>query len=479
MAKQLGMEAALALRVLEADGDGLARKDKARDLISLAMQQLEESSQLANKIRTAAPKWTRGHEKTTKYREAIGWECIGYRRLSLCYAALGSIDANPRTRERMFHKAAKLSGKAARVGSCMSATGSSVLPMCQFFRGHVFLMQESRPGNIGSLREVIDVGADLDVADPEGSTALDHAVLSGDAETKETVLKGLRRQLALSEDDLADRRTEARLRKAHREILQEKLRPVLYEHSKDADCIKDLRRAYAETLAADPEKRALFDHLKFMRYTDFKWFGRLPHSSDGLAQAFVSEHLGGSKDDTNSDALIFFSYRWINQDPDRNTPDGAINTQYRRMIDAAELFLEQNPSVRAERLGVWMDFACVDQDNPATGVSALPIVTLCDAVFSLVDDMYYERAGCCVEAKMISELTPERRFPAPFFYQVQTVHRWYEHIPAPEPSGHGGQKWILQPARRGGLPLRNKKLTFERDRPKTVLKNLKSLCGSG
>jgi tetratricopeptide (TPR) repeat protein len=409
IAKQLGMDAAacratgnlgivtyqLALRVLEEDGDDLARNGEAKALIELAMQQLEESSQLAGKIRATMPNpWTPyGHSTTTRYREAISWECLAYGRLSLCYAALGSFDGKPRTRKKLFRKAGKLSSKAVRMAGCMFATGSSVLPMCQFFRGHVFLMQGQKQlaleqfnrgrlrQNLYSmhcrdrdwgitaamalckepsrehrnyLREVVDIGADLGVSDPEGYTALDHAVFSGDAATEEIVLEGLRRHLALSEDRLAELRTEARLRKGYREILQDKLRPILYEHGDDADCIKKLRRAYAETLASDPDKSAQFDHLKFMRYTDFKRFGRLPRSSDGLAQAFGPEPRGTCDDDDNPDALIFFSYRWINHDPGCNTPDDATNTQYRRMIDAAELFLQQNILVEAERLGIWM-----------------------------------------------------------------------------------------------------------------------------
>jgi hypothetical protein len=184
------------------------------------------------------------------------------------------------------------------------------------------------------------------------------------------------------------------------------------------------------------------------------------------------------------DFLIFFSYRWINQDRSLNTPDDANHTQYRRMLDATEMFLQQNPSVDRERLCIWMvrlsqlhdikaveantvllqDFACVDQDDPGAGVSSLPIIiTQCDVVISLVDDTYYERAWCCVEAMMISQLEGSS-------YQ-KTVHQWYEHIVSgTEPSGAttNSGEWALQRARQRPLNMKDKKLAFEHDRPKVM-----------
>lgn len=303
------------------------------------------------------------------------------------------------------------------------------------------------------------------------------------------MLEGLQKQSGLSETAAAARLHEARLRKGYREILQDKLRPVLYRRGEDPESMKKLRKAYADALAADPEKSRLFDHLKYIRYTDFKRFGRLPRSSDGLVRSFESaEESGGGENDL--DVIIFFSYRWVNQDRSLNTPDDAEHTQYRRMLDAAGSFLQQNPTVDAEKLCIWMvslscpyqlksalaantgrfeqqDFACVDQDNPDAGVSALPIIiTQCDVVISLVDDMYYQRAWCCVEAMMVAELDRS--------YLSRSIHRWYEHMPAaaasPEQTDEANdvRGWTLQPARGVQLDMRDKKLTYEHDRAKVM-----------
>ena len=96
----------------------------------------------------------------------------------------------------------------------------------------------------------------------------------------------------------------------------------------------------------------MFDHFKFIRYTDFRDFGRLPRSSDGLVQRFEPDAFGEGKD--NSEFTIFFSYRWINQDKALNTPDDADRTQYRRMLNAIDLFLKQHEWVDVEKLCIWM-----------------------------------------------------------------------------------------------------------------------------
>jgi hypothetical protein len=364
----------LALRAWEERKD----REEAEGLVKTAMERLEEGGRVAKEIRAEEIKY-RGHGPTTREREGNAWEALAEGRLSLCYTLLADMDEMETRREELMDKA----DQAARQAVCYSRhLEGSVLPMSQFFYGRVLLrrgkkdlaLQQFNPKSNwawnwgvttpamamckepseehhGYLREIIDAGADLDILDNDGYTALDHAVFSGDAESETMVLDGLRRHLRLSEADLAARRTEAYLRKGYREILQEKLRPILYQHAKDPDCIKQLRRAYAETLAADPEKSALFDHLRYIRYADFKRFGRLPRSSDGLVRSYQLEEPGKENE---LDVLVFFSYRWVNQDRSLNTPDDADHTQYRRMLDAAEQFLRQNPTVDADKLCIWM-----------------------------------------------------------------------------------------------------------------------------
>jgi hypothetical protein len=92
------------------------------------------------------------------------------------------------------------------------------------------------------------------------------------------------------------------------------------------------------------------------------------------------------------------------------------------------------------------------------GVAALPmLLAQCDAVISLVDESYYERAWCALEIVMIQTLQKS--------YQK---HSWYEHALCSE-SDSGGKMWAL---RTGPLSLEitaaDKELTVEEDRPKIL-----------
>lgn len=73
------------------------------------------------------------------------------------------------------------------------------------------------------------------------------------------------------------------------------------------------------------------------------------------------------------------------------------------------------------------DFACVNQDQPQAGVSALPmILAQCNAVISLTDDEYYTRAWCSVEVMVAQTLA-----------RSYGLHIWYEHF-YDTPSHHSG-----------------------------------------
>lgn len=96
-----------------------------------------------------------------------------------------------------------------------------------------------------------------------------------------------------------------------------------------------------------------------------------------------------------------------------------------------------------------------------SGVSALPmILAQCDAMISLVDDKYHERAWCSVEVMMMQMLK-----------KSYDLHLWYEHVLVqPDENNNGGhEKWVL---REGSMDLEvvmaGKQLTFEEDRPKVL-----------
>lgn len=367
MAKQLRYNYAICRAVgnLGMVNYQLSQQNHDEALLDLAIKQLIERVQSARHVReTINIQATDSNTKAHWIKDAMTWESIGMSRLSLCYAALGNAK-----------EAINVAFESLNIVS--SSEDSTVIAMSRFYYGRALLLDEQREEALKQfnplkvctpaialckepseehrqyLRELVEAGADMDLVDEQGYTALDYAVFSGDIATEKLVLEGLRRRL---DGDvgrkLVLRQTEAKLRKGYRELFQEKLRPVLLGGG-GGDGLQNLRRVYAHALVADEEKRSIFDGLKFVRYSDFLRFGKLPRSSDGLTQQLISRSSGSHQGEA-AEFVIFFSYRWINKNPKILSPDDTQNTQYRRMVKAAEEFLKLHPSVDRERLSIWV-----------------------------------------------------------------------------------------------------------------------------
>ncbi|OGM43297.1 hypothetical protein ABOM_008631 [Aspergillus bombycis] len=426
----------------------------SRDLLPLAIDQLKERIRLARSIRASVGS---GEES-----QAIIWETVGLSRLSLCYTACG------------FAKEA-ISAALESVEAALSTKDPTVVAMSRFFYGRslylsgqleealqqfnpvgtctpaMALCKEPSNEHLGYLRELVEAGVDLDLVDEHGYSALDYAVFCGDKQTEEVVLDGLCRQFGeKANDKLVQRQTEAQVRKCYRELFQESLRPILLESKNDVNHLQHLRRVYATSLTADEEKTSIFDGLKFVWYQDFVRNGRLPRSNHGLTQ-----HFHDIRPELAPDYIIFISYRWINGDPACvASPDDTNHTQYRRMIRAIEAFIDAHPSINRQRLGIWLDWACIDQDDPLPGIAALPLnLAQCDAVISLLDDSYHSRSWCSVEVMIIQTL---RRS-----YQL---HSWYEHKRI-----ENTEQWAMQEGPLDFEPsVAGKLLSSEEDRPRIL-----------
>jgi hypothetical protein len=213
-----------------------------------------------------------------------------------------------------------------------------------------------------------------------------------------------------------------------------------------------VRRAYAVNLARSEPNSRFFDELKYVSYSDLLAFGGFPRLSDGLTRTV---------DDDQCPYIAFFSHKWVNKNPWATTPDGTERSLYRRVVEAVEEFLNVHRDIDRDRLGVWIDVACIDQDDPMPGISALPmIVAQCDAVISLIDDGYHDRAWCSVEVMMILAL--RRRCKG---------YVWYEYREGPAPS-EGSPISSMYGLRVGpehlDVELAKKTLSFEGDRRKVL-----------
>ncbi|KAI8236305.1 hypothetical protein K4K54_003771 [Colletotrichum sp. SAR 10_86] len=437
----------------------LSHQCKDDGLLDLAIKQLAERVKSARRLKGEIEKRSGPNVRITHLDMLNTWETIGLARLSICHYARGNVQEAVRS-------------ALASLQMTENSPDTTVRAISRFFYGRALLLEGRRkealglfntPGTCtpaiafakepseehrGYLRELVGVGADMEIVDEHGYTALDHAVFNGDTETEAVVLDGLGKKGAAN---IAQRQAEARLRKGYRELFQEHMRPTLLGGG--GDKVRDVRRVYANALATDGEKGKMFDVFKFMRWEDFRKFGRLPRSSDGLARELLSRPA--ETVEAGAEFVIFFSYRWINKEPGAKSPDDGAHTQYRRMQTAVEQFLCLYPTVDPNKLGIWMDFACVDQDEPSAGVSALPmIIAQCDAMISLVDDQYFDRGWCAVEVMMAQTLRNA--------YGIS----WLEHVHQDE--HEYGSGWRLGEAENRKIVMKDKLLTYEEDRSKVL-----------
>lgn len=88
------------------------------------------------------------------------------------------------------------------------------------------------------------------------------------------------------------------------------------------------------------------------------------------------------------------------------------------------------------------------------------LLAQCDAVISLVDDQYYDRAWCCVEALMIQRLRGS-----------YNTHLWYEQptkIQGADDEGPGAAtyEYLREVRMELEIEVAKKKLSYESDREK-------------
>ncbi|OTB07259.1 hypothetical protein M426DRAFT_256954 [Hypoxylon sp. CI-4A] len=438
-------------------------------LIYIAMDQLNERVESSRRLREVATHQLSDPASKFDLMEfSLREEAIGLGRLSLCFQQKGDVEQVVST----AFEALKLQSTQRDSTKVAFARGFYGLALLYADRVEEAVAQFNLPDGCTPIismckepseehreyiRKMIDAGADLELRDEQGYSALDCAVYSGDTETQKVIEEGLKRKfIQEAEHKLEQQRYEAVLRKGYRDIFQDKLRPVLLRSS---DNFKELRCSYAEALEKDKEKAVMFDHLKFVRYTDFLGHGRLPGSSDGITREVNLDQ----RYDDNDEFIIFMSYRWVGTDQDAtpplNLPDDPNNSQYRRMLRAIDQFLKLHPNIAPESVGIWIDFACVDQtswEHQQPGVVALPMnLAQCNAMISLIDGHYYERSWCCVEVLMIQTLR-----------SAYKAHVWYEHVIDPI----SGKEYLREgpSASERSINMSETKVTHESDRPRLM-----------
>ena len=343
----------------------LSQQNHDNILLELAIQQLTERVQTARQMKSTLD--CAAIDPPTKARQlkyAITREIIGMSRLSLCYAARGNVrDAVVAAFEslsitRRLEDPTVIAMSRFFYGRALLLDGQRNEALIQFNAPEactpaIALCKEPSEEHRQYLRDLVEAGVDIDLVDDLGYSPLDYAVFNSDAATEQVVLEGLRQKLSGDvERQIVQRQVGARLRKGYRDLFQERLRPVLLR-SGTGEALPELRRVYRDALAASEEKRAIFDELKIVPYSLFLRWGKLPQSSDGLAQQLQPKPCS-SHQDSAADFVIFFSYTRINRGSAALTPDDANHTLYKQMVRAAEQFLQRHPSVDRAHLKIWM-----------------------------------------------------------------------------------------------------------------------------
>ncbi|KAK1246400.1 hypothetical protein MKX08_000202 [Trichoderma sp. CBMAI-0020] len=435
-------------------------------LLDAAFSQLQERITRAQDLQRHISKV----DPRSKYLAmAQTWEIIAMDRLTLCYIAAGKTEAAVQIAEESQRKQSRQdptvtafskfyygnalwhggqTEKALEQWNAPSGTCSAPMALCK------------EPGKEHNehLQLMADAGVNFDTYDEQGFSALDHAVLSDSPDAREAipiVEKALRSALRLTSKDVDTeiliRKRQAELRRQYRTIFQEHMRPVL--RKKHSGAFSELRQIYARFISQDTKERRMFSRFHYMKFADFANHGKLPISTSGLDKQF-SDAKGEAQGPKEDDFVIFISYRWIGG---KNGPDDDSGTQWRRIIDAVEKFKKVNPHLDPDCLGLWLadllvdkDYFCVDQVDgreKERGVDALPLaVVQCNAMISLVDDTYYERAWCAVEVMLMRAIV-----------ESYGLHQWWEDCDGSFKEGDTSHV----------LDVGNLKLTEEKlDRPK-------------
>jgi tetratricopeptide (TPR) repeat protein len=353
--------------------------------LELAMKQLNERLDLARAIKGAPELLLLSEEEREGLIEYCSQrEAIALARLSLCYTEIAAIeDAIDAAKDALDiqlqnqNDPTKIAFSRYFYGRALLRAGRKEEAMVEFnppdtCTPAIALCKEASDEHRGYIRDLIESGADMELRDEQGYSALECAVYCDDQASQRLIEDGLRRKFVFEARnanpnpsvaqsiDLLDKvekrldqlRYEAYIRKGYRHIVQDTIRPVLLQ-APHASVMDRLRTEYFDALKAVNESKILFDRLKVVYYSDFIAAGKIPRYGDGFTREIIPNSSGSS----TSEFVIFFSYRWIgawNPAEKSATPDDNDNTQYKHMVRALNDFVREHPRIDRQKLCIWL-----------------------------------------------------------------------------------------------------------------------------
>jgi tetratricopeptide (TPR) repeat protein len=354
------------------------------DLLDTAMKQMNERVDIARRLKVAPELQSLTEEEREELREYCSQrEAIALARLSLCFTEKGelgkAIASAHEALEIQIHTQSdptKVAFSRYFYGRALLRAGRREEAKAQFnapggCTPAIALCKEASDEHRSYIRQMIAAGADMELRDEQGYSALECAVYCGDMATQLVIEEGLRKKFSaetaraelaaesdpsitmpLDAEERLDRlRYEAHVRKGYRQLVQDTLRPVLLQ-AQDSSGVEQFRIQYANALKGVNGEKLLFDTLKVVYYSDFIAAKRIPKYGDGYTREIVPNADGNKSDEF----IIFFSYRWVGSlvGTTGASPDDSQNTQYQRMVRALDKFVEAHHHIDRQKLCVWI-----------------------------------------------------------------------------------------------------------------------------
>ena len=139
--------------------------------------------------------------------------------------------------------------------------------------------------------------------------------------------------------------------------------------------------------------------MKLIHWKRLRDLGRIPHSNEGHA---VDAIAGIDTYGAPEVEIIMVSHRWLKPSLDRRTahPDLPENTKAKAINEFSEWrrqwVLHKHGFL--PEIYYWIDFPCIDQNDPSAAVPLLPIWVACCERFLRIDTQdYNSRAWCRLE----------------------------------------------------------------------------------
>lgn len=147
--------------------------------------------------------------------------------------------------------------------------------------------------------------------------------------------------------------------------------------------------------------------------------GRIPRSNDDVVVPVCD--VPALLESPPREFVIFVSHRWLS----REHPDDESRTKYRRLCAALREMPRHWHGYGVGDLYLWIDFACVDQNDRALkmmNIDNLPIyVACCDSVFKVDHPEYWGRAWCRLE-QYILMLLGKRMLTSSYYIVREDSH---------------------------------------------------------